>query len=106
MINMKMSKEEATEQCSPSSVETEMPRYPYGLELSLDDDAMEKLGIGDGLNVGDEVQITAMAKVTRKSGYETLVGDSENSISLQITDMEVSGTPSEAKSLYPNSKMK
>jgi hypothetical protein len=96
---MKMSKEEAKEQSSPSTADT--PRYPYGLEIRLDDDAIEKLGLGDGLNVGDEVMITAKAKVTGKSGYETLVGDAENSIDLQITDMDVTGESSKAsKTLY------
>lgn len=99
LVNMKMSKEEAEEQSSPS--QTDAPRYPYGLEISLDDDALGKLGLGDGLSVGDEVTIAAKAKVTRKSGYETLVGDAENSISLQITDMEVSGAADKkTKTLY------
>ncbi len=103
MVNMKMSKEEAKEQCSPST--DEGPRYPYGLSINLDDDALTKLGIGDSVNVGDEVLITAKATVTSKSGYQTMVGDSENSIGLQITDMEVSGgTQSKAaKTLYDKS---
>ena len=99
MVNMKMSKEEAKEQCSPST--DEGPRYPYGLAINLDDDALEKLGIGDSVNVGDEVTITAKAQVTSKSGYQTMVGDSESSLGLQITDMEVSGGSSKtAKALY------
>ena len=99
LVNMKMSKEEAKEQSSPSA--SGAPEYPYGLQLNLDDDAMEKLGIGDGMNVGDEVTITAKAKVTSKSGYQTMVGDAENSVGLQITDMEVSGESSKAsKTLY------
>ena len=94
-----MSKEETKEQSSPATADT--PRYPYGLEINLDDDAIDKLGLGDGLSVGDEVMITAKAKVTRKSGYETLVGDAENSVALQITDMEVSGDSSKTtKTLY------
>jgi len=86
---MKMSKEEAKEQSACTPVDG--PRYPYGLSISLDDDALNKLGIGDGVNVGDEVEIVAKATVQSKSGYQTLMGDSENSLSLQITDMEVSG---------------
>jgi hypothetical protein len=102
MADMKMSKEEAKEQCSPSIDES--PRYPYGLSISLDDDAIEKLGC-DNLNVGDEVQITAKATVTSKSGYQTMVGDAESSIGLQITDMEVSGASSNktTKALYDKS---
>jgi hypothetical protein len=100
LVNMKMSKEEAKEQCSPSSSD-DQPRYPYGLSINLDDDAMGKLGIGDGVNVGDEVTITAKATVTSKSGYQTMVGDAESSIGLQITDMEVSGRgDKKTKTLY------
>jgi hypothetical protein len=99
---MKMSAEEAKEQngCSPST--DDGPRYPYGLSINLDDDTLTKLGIGDSVNVGDEVTITAKATVTSKSGYQTMVGDSENSVGLQITDMEVasSGSSKSAKTLY------
>ena len=101
LVNMKMSKEEAKEQIAPSTADKDTPRYPYGLALNLNDDALEKLGIGDELSVGDVVTITAKAKVTSKSGYETLVGDAENSIGLQITDMEVTGGSNKAtKTLY------
>jgi hypothetical protein len=100
MVNMKMSAEEAKEQNACPS-EAEGPRYPYGLALNLDNDALDKLGIGTGVEVGDEVTIVAKAKVTSKSGYETMVGGAENSIGLQITDMEVSGEASKAtKALY------
>ena len=100
MVDMKMSKEEAKEQCSPSMDES--PRYPYGLSITLDDDALGKLAIGDSINVGDEVLITAKATVTSKSGYQTMVGDSESTVGLQITDMEVTGTASTktTKALY------
>jgi hypothetical protein len=99
LVNMKMSKEEAKEQYSPSS--DEGPRYPYGLCVHLDDDALSKLAIGDGVNVGDEVTITAKATVSSKSGYQTMLGDSENSMELQITDMEVAADSSKTtKTLY------
>ena len=103
MVNMKMSTEEAKEQSSPSA--DEGPRYPWGLQIHLDDDALSKLGTGDSLNVGDEVTITAKALVTSKSGYQTMVGDAETSVDLQITDMEVvAGSSSKTtKTLYDKS---
>jgi hypothetical protein len=90
MVSMKMSKKEAKEQNEGPSI-AESPSYPYGLSLSLDDDTCTKLGISDDLNVGDQVTISAKATVTSKSGYQTMVGKSEHSACLQITDMEVSG---------------
>ena len=103
MVNMKMSTEEAKEQFSPSI--NEGPRYPYGLSINLDDDALSKLGISDSVTVGDEVLITAKAMVTTKSGYQTLVGDAETSLTLQITDMEVAAGSSTktTKALYDKS---
>jgi hypothetical protein len=103
MVDMKMSKKEAKEQCSPST--DEGPRYPYGLSINLDNDALKKLGIGDSVEVGDEVTISAKATVTSKSGYQTMVGDSENSLGLQITGMEVSAGSSSkvTKTLYDKS---
>jgi hypothetical protein len=97
---MKMSKKEAKEQNSGPSI-AESPQYPYGLSISLDNDTLEKLKLGDSVEVGDEVAIVAKAKVTSKSGYETMVGGAENSLCLQITDLEVSGESSATtKTLY------
>jgi hypothetical protein len=100
MVSMKMSKKEAKEQNECPTV-ADSPQYPYGLSINLDNDALDKLGLGTGVEVGDEVSIIAKAKVTSKSGYETMVGGAENSIGLQITDMEVSGEATKAgKTLY------
>lgn len=86
LINMKLSKEEAREYTSADV--SDAPKYSYGLAIDLDDDAIDKLGVED-LEVGDVVNVQAKAKVTSKSGRENLLGDSENSLCLQITDMEV-----------------
>lgn len=101
LVNMKMSKKEAKLEsgCTPAPEDT--PRYPYGLSINLENDALDKLGIGDGVNVGDEVEIVAKAIVQSKSGYQTMVGDPENSLSLQITDMQVvAGSSKTTKTLY------
>jgi hypothetical protein len=99
MVDMKMSAKEAKEQSSPST--DEGPRYPYGLSINLGAEEMEKLGIGDSVEVGDVVTVTAKANVTSKSAFQTMLGKSEGSLCLQITDMEVTGGLSKAtKALY------
>ena len=65
------------------------PKYPYGLNLDLNDETLKKLGITKLPAVGDAVSITAIAKVTRISAYEEQ-GGSEQCLGLQITDMEIS----------------
>lgn len=69
-----------------------MPNFPYGLNIYLDEDQCEKLGIAKALKAGTEVTITARAIVV--SSTESLERDNDDkgndvSLSLQITDMGV-----------------
>lgn len=70
------------------------PRYPYGTELCVRDDLVTKLGL-DAVQVGDEVQIIAVAKITgtRKSQNETEGEgiDVSKSVDLQLTEVKISG---------------
>lgn len=98
LISMKMSKKEAKAEVEPSP--DDLPAYPWGLCLHLGDDEIEKLGAGE-LKAGDEVSITCKAKVTGCSSNQSLLGQSHNSIDLQITEMEIAGGESAiAKTLY------
>lgn len=86
-VDMKMSAEEAKEQYEPSAVDA--PEYPYGLRISLDDDALEKLGITQLPAVGSKMQLSATVEVCSTSAYSTQEGEAETSVSLQITAMEL-----------------
>lgn len=88
MVNMKMSTEVAKEWAEPTA--DDAPRYPYGLQLNLDDEALEKLGITQVPAVGTKMTLTAVVEVCSTSAYATQEGESEASVSLQITDMELS----------------
>lgn len=101
LINMQMSAEEAKEETQPSVAEA--PKYPWGLNIRLDDDAMAKLGLST-LEVGSEVMIVAKAKCTSCSSREVQGGDSESSCELQITDMSVAASSSAEDALYPSMK--
>lgn len=102
MVNMKMSREEATEQMEPKA--DDAPQYPWGLCLDLDDDALAKLGItGDLPPVGTQLSVQALVTVTRTGAYQTQGQEKESSLGLQITDMEIGPAPetsAAAKSLY------
>lgn len=92
LLNMEQDPEEAREQTAPGPEDA--PKYPWGLALTLDDDVLEKLGMLDHLpSVGDEVIITALACVTGVRSSQTLVGDNESSVTLQITDMACDNSP-------------
>lgn len=86
MINMK-SKPEREE--APGEIESDEPRYPYGLCLSLEKEQLEKLGITALPKVGTEMTVTAKAYVKSTSAYETQGEGERMSFHLQITDMEL-----------------
>lgn len=66
------------------------PRYPYGLNIRLENDSIEKLDIEEMPEVGEVVMIMAHAKVESVSMNEQADGKKYKSISLQITDMSLS----------------
>jgi hypothetical protein len=105
LTNMKMSKEEAKEQTEPTA--SDAPEYPWGLSINLNDDSLEKLGLLKNLPaIGSKILITALADVSTVSSYKTQAGEDESSVSLQITDMQVSAAPSgdRTSTLYDNTR--
>jgi|CXWL01.1.fsa_nt_gi hypothetical protein len=88
MKSMKMSAAESEKSMPAVAMDAPKDRYPYGLTLNLDQDTLEKLGI-ELPEVGEEVKITAIAKVTSCHASESEGGVKNSSCGLQITDMEV-----------------
>lgn len=92
LLDMSMDPEEAREQYNPQPQDE--PRYPWGLTITLDDGALEKLGMLEHMPaVGDEVIITALACVTGVNSRQTAGGENESSVTLQITDMACDNGP-------------
>ena len=89
LINMK-SKPEKEEM--PGAIEKDEPRYPYGLQIRLGKDELEKLGINALPAVGGKMKITAECFVESTSAYETQGSGKDQSMTLQITDMEISSS--------------
>lgn len=89
LIDMALSPGEAedTMLCSPADPK-EGPKYPYGLRLDLNDITLTKLGLTMLPKVGEEVAITAVAKVVSINAYEEQEGV-EQCLGLQIVGMDV-----------------
>lgn len=102
MVNMKLTPKEAKDEsgCCVAPSDGEAPAYPYGLSLSLSDESLTKLGIKTPPGVGEKLTLVATVEVTSTSQYESQSGKDAN-VSLQITDMELTGdgTPA-AKRMY------
>lgn len=61
--------------------------FPYGLTINLGKDELAKLGVTKMPGVDDEIELTAMCKVTRVSSSASTQGDDSKSVELQITSM-------------------
>jgi hypothetical protein len=66
--------------------ESKGPQYPYGLEISLENETLDKLSMKSLPKVGIVLSIEAKAKVTRVS-ESAEAQNKRKSIALQITDL-------------------
>ncbi len=89
LINMK---QQPKREEMPGAIESDEPRYPYGLCISLGKEELEKLGITALPKVGGEMMITAKAVVKSTSAYDTQGEGTDMRVELQITDMGLGQT--------------
>ncbi|MBI5520215.1 MAG: hypothetical protein HY916_09160 [Desulfovibrio sp.] len=67
------------------------PKYPWGLTLRLDDEAIKKLGLDiKNFNTDTVVTITAKAECTEMREEDRQSSGKSQSLSFQITDMAIS----------------
>ena len=90
--DMKYTPAELKEEAKEMTVTGARPTYPWGLQLNLDGDTLEKLGVEDLPKVGDYITIVGLCCV--KSVSQTSRDDDEDerrSVSLQIEKMRLGG---------------
>ncbi len=75
--------------------------------LYLDDEALQALGITEPLPPGTMVALNCVAKVVSAEQREDQQGESENCMSIQITDMDLAPEAKkvDARKMFPKSKM-
>jgi hypothetical protein len=99
MISMEI-KEGKTDSCVCSvgcGCDSEGPKYPYGLMIYLEDEQLNALGV-DGLpEVGSEMLLSCMVRVTSCSVNEREGEDKTTSCGMQITAI---GTEGKAKGMF------
>lgn len=109
LIDMKLSPEKQSEMKSEATIGGgDQDQYPYGLQIRLGKDELEKLGIKNLPSPNQVAVLTAQVEVTSVSSYDTQQGE-DKSISLQITDLSLSAFGEEAEEkenpadvLYPS----
>lgn len=106
LTNMKLDKSDR-EETKAADMPIDAPVYPWGLQVRLDEKAIDKLGIAKLPKVDGELMLVARVRVTGVQSNEHSTGGEKThkhkSIELQITDLALDDVPaekSEAQTLY------
>jgi hypothetical protein len=108
LTNMKLDKSDR-EESKPAEMSPDMPVYPWGLQVRLDEAALDKLGLDTLPAVDSERLLIAKVKVVSVSSNEHSAADGSKkhkhkSVELQICEMALDDVPAEksaSDSLYP-----
>jgi hypothetical protein len=85
--DMKLEKSDADKMYGQPTLAADQPKYPYGLQLNLDDASLSKLGLSQLPNVGEKMIVLAVVEVSNASAYENKGEGVKQSLGLQITEM-------------------
>src|SRR4051812_38979480 len=86
LVSLELSAADAKEEGGCDPTPADLPKYPYGTCLYLDEDEQAKLGIKEMPDVGTEFPIEGVVKVVGTSQRETQ-GGVRKTLDLQITKM-------------------
>lgn len=90
LINLKQAPKKKLRETAVSD-QMDQPKYPWGLEVNLENESIKKLNIDiENTQAGDQVYFVARADVTTVSRRQNMregKGKTNDSMSLQITDM-------------------
>ncbi len=103
LVSMQLSAKQADDYAMPTSVQKDVPKYPWGLCLTLDDDTLSKLGIPLP-EVSNTFTLVANVEVIRASANKSQEG-TELRCEMQITDMRLidpNNAPDKAAKLWPD----
>lgn len=91
LVSMKQTKKEIEEKYSTKPADVDAPIYPYGLQVRLGEDELEKLGLSKLPEAGSELVLVARVVVTGSSVNTHANGSGQThkhkSLELQITDL-------------------
>jgi hypothetical protein len=106
LTSMALTKSDIKKQMEPTLAKDsnkDAPRYPWGLELNLDESAIAKLGLDELPEVGESYTLVAKCDITSAASSKTQGGNSRR-LGLQITAMALEESTEKdgdaAKTLY------
>lgn len=96
MIDLKLPKK-SKETMGPVAVESPKEEYPYGLRITISNEIFDRFKDLDSLDTGAYVKIVANGCVVSKRSNKVKGGKQDNSIEIQLEEMDVTETKSEEK---------
>lgn len=88
-VDMKLPKDKRKEMAAPVATgsASEGPKYPWGLQLRLENESLDKLGIKELPEVGKECKVMGVAKVVSVEKRDQEGGKTSRHVELQITKL-------------------
>jgi hypothetical protein len=92
---MKSLKLQPANKPEPSSIpiadcdRNEGPKYPYGTQITLNEESLKAMGITELPKVGEKMMICGLVEVCETSKNENISGHNYRCLGLQITDLEL-----------------
>jgi hypothetical protein len=109
LTDMKLKPRKEEDYKAPSTSLADEPKYPWGLQVTLENEQLEKLGVDKLPSVGTTLTLTAKVEVCSTGEYQAQRGGEERrSVQLQITSLALSGAESAVSGddIYGDSKKK
>lgn len=91
LIDLKQTKKEvkSSGEVAPSSISEDHPMYPWGLEVNLEEESLEKLKMSAGnFKIGQKLKMVCEVEITRISQNQSMKKKRE-SVNLQIQKMSL-----------------
>lgn len=103
LVSLKIKKEKNDNEVMGSDNE-----FPWGLQIHLHNDELEKLGLKEMPEVGSEIGLEAKAIITGVSEDERIDGEPQRTLTIQITHLGLFGEKGKTRAdvLYGASKEK
>jgi hypothetical protein len=89
-INKEVDDSRPASERSATSVADNLPKYPYGLCITIENEQLDKLDLDGDCDIGDTIHFCVEAKVTSVSAREKEKGEDKH-IELQITHIATEG---------------
>jgi hypothetical protein len=91
-VNMELDDDEILRQITGAPIEVQkgnIPKYPWGLRLCFDSNAVTKLGLRDDCEVGEEFEAKVKGIITSVSSNQMESGKTEFRVEVQLQEIAV-----------------